>query len=177
MKPHPTLYILMAIVLASCRHISPTGNSSYTVVDDIGALKSAPVDASKLKVTASMSVLVVPKPIPPLVMPEYPSSALAAHLLDVQFAVTLVIDKEGRVITIEPSLARLPYTNAFREEFVTAIEQAVKTWRFEPGKLAHLEPQPDGRPLVTGLEDVDSKLTIAFNFARSGKVLSEINKP
>jgi len=168
--------MVLSVALTSCRHAAPTGNSSFTLVNDFGALQAPASDASELKIVQAMSIRVAPKAIPPLTLPKYPASALAAHLLDIQYAVTITIDTEGRVIHIERSYARLPYTSAFRDEFVAAIEQAVATWKFEPGKLAHLDPQENERPLVTGSENAESKLTVAFCFTQSGKAQLELAK-
>lgn len=155
---------------ASCRQVAPTGGSSFTVADDLGGPPQPPVDASKLKLAESIGLLVPPKPIPPLPLPAYPRAALAAHLGDIRVAVRVSVDSAGNVVDVSPSLTWIPYTHAFGGEFLDAVRQAVLQWRFEPGQLVHLSPQPGGRPLLDRSEPVDSTLTLEFTFFRSGKV-------
>lgn len=167
-----TLTLMVPSLFAGCQHASNTGRSSFTFVDQVGAPPAAPVDASKMKIVESMSVVIPPKPAGSLVLPTYPAAALKAHLQDIHLAVSLSIDESGRVTDVQPSIARVPYTTAFQEQFFAAARKAVQEWRFEPGKLARIEPQADGRPLVTGTETTASTLTVAFTFSSTGNVTS-----
>jgi len=174
MRSRPLLAIIaVAVCDTSCRHAPPAGHTSYAVVDDVGPLARRPVDASTLKVVEDMSVIVSPKPLETVPMPVYPPEALKAQLQDVRIAVTVTIDAQGRVVDVARSITSIPYTTAFQDEFFAAAAAAVRKWRFEPGRLAHLEPQADGRPLVTGTEPTSTKLTIAFTFSTSGTVTGE----
>jgi hypothetical protein len=157
---------------AACRHVPVVGHSSFQFVDEIGAPRTV-ADASKLKIVESMSVVVAPKPLEPVVLPKYPPLALKAHLGDIHIAVSVKIDETGQVVDVERSIARIPYTTAFQDEFLQEVTTAVRQWKFEPGKLAHIEPQSDGTPLVTSTEDQNSTLTVAFTFSSSGKVTSQ----
>lgn len=166
--------LLLAVVgLAACRQAGPTGASAFTLVEETGAPMPAPTDAAKMRLDGPVTVDLPPKPVGLQALPEYPKAALGAGLRDVEVAVTLTIDRSGRVSEVGPSLARIPYTTAFHAEFLAAAEKAVRTWQFEPGQSVHLEPQADHVPVVTGAEAEESRITVAFTFSQSGRVRSD----
>jgi hypothetical protein len=165
--------VVAAFCGVACRHAAINGRTSFAFVDEVGTLPRPPIDASKMKVMEAISVIVPPKPLGELTPPQYPPAALKVRLQDIALAVTLSIDENGKVVDVQRSIARMASTTAFQEEFLAAAEMAVRAWRFEPAKLAHIEPQPDGRPLVVGTENTSSKLTVAFTFSASGTVTSQ----
>jgi hypothetical protein len=162
--------VALTFLLASCRTPpTPRGSSSFTPVDDLGA-PAIPADASKLKISTAMSIRVAPKPIPPLALPLYPHAAISANLRDIQLAAKLTINEAGQVADVAPSLARLPYTNAFHDAFFAAIDSAVRTWHFEPGQLAHVFPMDDGSPMIDRSEPEVSTIILVFTFSQTGRV-------
>jgi hypothetical protein len=175
MRKCAVILLASSLLGGSCHH-TVAGTSSFAFVGETGNREPAPKDAANLRIAEPISILIPPKPLLPLKVPVYPESIFREHLQDIQMAVTITIDKAGRVSDVSPSLARFPYTNRFQAEFQLAIERAVASWHFEPGQLAHLDPQSQSAPVVVGIESVESQLTVAFTFRQSGLIDAPIFK-
>jgi hypothetical protein len=112
-----------------------------------------------------------PMPMAKLKLPSYPADALAAgdgpHLEFVRFT----IDEHGDVSKIDDSPLGAsdggPHAAAFRQ----AVDEAVRTWKYQPGALRTVEPghdlDGDGKPdytVTTSTRIVSVYYDVKFTF-------------
>ena len=164
--------LITLVFLDGCQHSS--GVASIKFIDS--EHPQPPADARELKVEIGTTVFVEAQPIEPLAIPVYPRVALAANLGSVTIAVKISVDKDGRVEAVSPSMAGISLPTRFYQQFHEAIETAIAQWRFEPAKLARLEPAKKGPPIVTGEQNAETSFDIAFTFSRSGTVSSVLQR-
>lgn len=163
-----SLWPIALIYLAGCKHQS--GEASFKFIDSIHSQPAT--DAREMKLKIGTTVFVEAKPIEPLAIPIYPPIAVAADLGSVTIAVKISVNKDGRVEAVSPSMAGISLPTRFSHEFHEAVETAVKQWRFEPAKLARLEPAKSGPPFVTSTQDTETAFDVAFTFSSPGAVSS-----
>jgi hypothetical protein len=109
------------------------------------------------------------------ILPVYPARALAAKAGSAQVGVHLVIDSQGRVSDVRPSMVAMTIAPPeFTQEFEKAVETAVRLWRFVPARAQYIETvQGSGGfsyDRVARTEDVEAEVDLAFTFSTSGKV-------
>lgn len=76
----------------------------------------------------------------PAAQPAYPGRALAAKVGTVQVGVRVVVDAQGRVAEIQPSLRAVTLVPAgFADDFWAEIEAAVRQWSFAPARIEEIE--------------------------------------
>lgn len=105
-----------------------------------------------------------PEPVGSLVLPHYPSSALAARESAV-VGLRFVVDAEGTVGSLSPSPLVESSSGRHAREFRAAAESAVRQWRFTPGWIVWTEDgEPDfTRPVHAAYRS--AYLDVRFDFA------------
>lgn len=159
---------------SGCRHAEPEpwrGESAFRVVRPPAPGRT---DAKPAAGPASPRRRVVEaEPILPLKMPEYPAAALAARAGAAQVGVFVVIDPTGRVASVDRSFAVYSTPGAFADQFLAAVQEAVRQWRFRPAELHELEPvEQDGAIdwRLAKVERSEAEFTLEFTFTASGEV-------
>jgi len=109
------------------------------------------------------------------VLPVYPARALAARAGGVQIGVHLVIDAQGLVSEIRPSMVAVTLVPAeFADDFQRAVEAAVQQWRFEPARIEQIETVTGDNGFtyrrVRRNEPTEAEVDLAFAFTPGGKV-------
>ncbi|HTL69175.1 MAG TPA: hypothetical protein VL200_16030, partial [Lacunisphaera sp.] len=173
--PIPAL-ALVVFAAAGCLHTAPveTGTSSFTVIE----ARPVPPPASGKGWAAVPTnhaqfrdAQIKGEPI----LPVYPARALAAKAGSAQVGVHLVIDSQGRVSDVRPSMVAVTIAPPeFAEDFRQAVETAVRQWRFVPARAQYIETvQGSGGfsyDRVARTEDVEAEVDLAFTFTANGKV-------
>jgi hypothetical protein len=162
--------VLLALsAMIGCRSPMARGSSSIEML--------APVETPQAKSSRSgeASQDIVINDISPsskgeLTKPVYPPQALAAHAGDCVVNVTITIDTDGLVSDVAPSWERLNIPNRFSDQFLEAIEAAVKTWRFEPARYVYWKKNGDADLTYIRAEIVQAKADIKFTFEATGNV-------
>jgi hypothetical protein len=116
---------------------------------------------------------VPPRPLGELKEPAYPAAALAAREGPVTVGMRLVVDLEGRVTDLSPSVLTLTTPTQFTAEFRAAIEAAVAQWRFRPAEVRHFTTRTNSEGTyrsMTGSEPTEWALHVAFTFNTTGVV-------
>jgi hypothetical protein len=150
--------------------LAERGASTIEMLEPI----SPPTPSSDAKGEASVGSTIV-NPIPPSVVgslakPEYPPSALAAHAGECVVFVTITIGPSGTVSEVVPSWQRVNIPNRFSGQYLDAIRQAVRSWRFEPARDVYWEKDAGGDLKYVRTETVPAKVDIKFTFDPSGAV-------
>ncbi len=127
---------------------------------------------------------VSPKILPGYALPAYPAEALAANARTAFVVVRITIDTNGRVAKVEDSPAFASSPSPFAGAFRSAVDTAVRTWRFKPGYIEQLEDgkdmDGDGKPDYTvqvGTTPVEVLYDVRFDFQivhGEGKVRASI---
>jgi hypothetical protein len=173
------LLVAIALFGGGCRHVptppSDTGASSFRFVDE------PPVPPRKGKVTEGSNGPIVEEhfidaePILPLAMPVYPPHALAAKAGLVTIGVKILVDTDGRVSEVAPSMLTFSTPTRYSDEFDQAVETAVRQWRFHPAQQYALRifrsGEGGGPPKELHREKTETYFDLAFTFTASGKVL------
>jgi len=104
-------------------------------------------------------------------LPKYPERALAAHDAPHREIVRIVIDTRGIVSQVSDSPMGQSDGGPFAQDYRRAVDDAVRTWRYQPGVLQHVVPgndlDADGKPdykVVTSSDVVAVYYDIAFTF-------------
>lgn len=104
--------------------------------------------------------------------PVYPPRLVAARYGDATIAVRIVVSTSGSVSSIDDSPLMNSRAGPMEEEFRDAVEAAVSSWRFHPGKLRRVEKGEDydldGAPDFTRVlssENIPVYLDIRFDFS------------
>jgi hypothetical protein len=168
--------LLLAMLLAGCRHApGPTGQSSFRVVEQPPDRTPPPKsDAKPVQPTSLEQYREASVQEKTIVLPVYPSRALAAKAGAAQVGVRIMVDDEGRVVDVRPSLLAITITPpGFRQDFELAVETAVRQWKFHPAKIQHVEIVTEKGftySRVTRTEMSEAEFDLAFTFTPSGKV-------
>lgn len=110
-------------------------------------------------------------PIGALTLPEYPSEALEGPAGKATVTLRFVIDSEGRVTDVGPSLKAPSSAGPCAAAFRAAAERAVRTWKFTPAQRQRVQPgkdlSGDGKPdylRVLRSECISVYMDVSFDF-------------
>jgi hypothetical protein len=140
----------------------PQGKSSYTYIfDPANPALGLPGDVQFVR----------PMAIETKTGPKYPERALAAHDGPHHETVRIVIDDHGAVSQVLDSPMERSDGGPFAEDYRRAVNDAVRTWRYEPGRLQHVENGADkdgnGKPdykVMKSWEPIAVYYDIRFTF-------------
>ncbi len=113
------------------------------------------------------------KPLEPLSMPLYPPKALSGKAGLVTVGVRMMIDAEGQVVDVGPSLLTFSTPSRYSEEFQNAVRTAVMRWRFRPAQRSKARPNPTGAggpAEELHWENTETYFDLTFTFTSSGTV-------
>jgi hypothetical protein len=169
----PTLLSLIGaamVAVLQCGCQSEHGGSSVELLEPIAPT----TPKSDAKGEASAENIFV-NPIPPsligsLAKPEYPAPALAAHAGECVVFATITIGPAGTVTEVVPSWQRVNIPNRFSEQFLDAVREAVRSWRFEPARDVYWEKDANGDLKYVRTETVPARVDIKFTFDSAGSV-------
>lgn len=104
-------------------------------------------------------------------LPKYPENALAANDSPHREVVRFIIDTHGNVGEIVDSPMERSDGGPFAADYRRAVEEALRTWRYEPGVFQHVKPgedkDGDGKPdykIMTSSEMVPVYYDVRFTF-------------
>jgi len=175
--------VLAIFTLAGCQHTATveTGTSSFKVVESPAA--PPPKSGGKVSVEPTnraqyRDAIVYEKSI---VLPVYPEKALAARAGGAQVGVHLVIDTQGRVSDVRPSMVAVTIAPAeFTAAFQLAVEAAVRQWLFKPARVEYVETITGKNGFtyarVDRTETVEAEVDLSFTFSATGKVQTGAGK-
>ena len=172
------LLFLTILLAAGCRQVTPppdTGTSSFAFVEapTVGLTPKAAV--GEAKAAKSMDDFREAEPINPLATPIYPARALAAKAGAATVGVKILVDAEGRVADVTPSVRTFTTPGRYAEDFFAAVQAAVKQWRFWPARIEHVEfveaPGLVAYSRVIGTEKMETQFELSFTFTATGGVL------
>lgn len=153
-----------------CRHLpaeSRGGTSSMKVLEPVAAQGAEPT----MSATEEAGVRVQFREARlrgPAVQPAYPRRALAAKVGTVQVGVRVVVDAQGRVAEIQPSLRAVTIVPAgLADDFWAEIEAAVRQWSFAPARVEQIETvTADGISYgrVKQSDNVETEFDLVFTF-------------
>jgi len=153
-----------------CRHLpaeNAAGTSSMKVLEPPAAVGAEPT----LSATEEAGVRTQFREARlrgPAAQPAYPARALAAKVGTVQVGVRVVVDAQGRVVEIQPSLRAVTLVPAgFADDFWAEIEAAVRQWSFAPARVEHIETvTADGISYgrVKQSSNVETEFDLVFTF-------------
>jgi len=141
---------------------SPEGKTSYSYIfDPANPALGLPEDVQFVR----------PAPAETTKLPKYPEQALAAHDGPHREIVRIVIDTHGSVSQVLDSPMARSDGGPFAAEYRRAVDDAVRTWRYQPGRLQHVadgaDKDGDGKPdykVMTSWESVAVYYDIRFTF-------------
>jgi hypothetical protein len=171
--PRPALLsLLCAATFAALQCGCQTGHGRSTI--ELLEPVAPPTPKSDAKGDANAGSTII-NPVPPSVIgslakPEYPASALAAHAGECVVFATITIGPAGTVTEVVPSWQRVNIPNRFSEQFLEAVRQAVRSWRFEPARDVYWEKDASGDLKYVRTETVPSRVDIKFTFDSTGSV-------
>jgi hypothetical protein len=119
---------------------------------------------------------VSPRALGPLAEPVYPAAALVARAGPVVMGVRILVDVEGKVADVAPSLLSWSTPTPWAAEFRAAVEAAVAQWRFRPGEVRHFTTVTNAQGTfrsMTGSEPTEWALHVAFTFNATGGMVLE----
>lgn len=166
---------LLGLVLAGCKHAPPpaegTGHSSFAFVDPPAVpppeWKGEPVQPSSRSkwLEATLKDLSI--------MPIYPKNALKAKAGRSTVGVHIVVDVNGHISEIRPSMLVFNTPGPFADDFREAVELALRQWQFTPARAEYYEIVHEGDTTynrVTRTETVETEFDLAFTFTEDGRV-------
>jgi hypothetical protein len=141
---------------------STEGKTSYNYIfDPANSALALPEDVKFLR----------PQPVETKRLPTYPERALAAGDGPHREIVRIVIDVHGTVGQVLDSPLGRSDDGPFAADYRQAVDDAVKSWRYEPGVLEHVrdgeDKDLDGKPdyrVLTSLDRVAVYYDIRFTF-------------
>lgn len=119
---------------------------------------------------------VPPRALGKLAEPVYPAAALAAGAGPVTMGMRVVVDAEGRVADVGPSVRAWSMPTPWAAEFRAAIEAAVAQWRFRPAEVRHFTTVTNAEGSyrsMTGSEKTEWALHVTFSFKVNGGAVVE----
>ena len=140
----------------------PEGKSRYSYIFDPGnPALGLPEDVQFRR----------PLPKETKTLPTYPANALAAHDGPHREVVRFVIDTHGNVDKIVDSPMEPSDEGPFAGDYRRAVEEALRSWRYEPGVFQHVKPgedkDGDGKPdykIMTSWDLVPVYYDVRFTF-------------
>lgn len=173
MNRNAAAWVIVALLATGCapkKHAapiapsppSPEGKASYKyILDPANPALNLPADVQFVR----------PMPVDMKTLPKYPERALAAHDGPHRELVRIVIDSEGGVGQVLDSPMGPSDGGPFAADFRRAVDDAVRTWRFEPGEFRHVadgaDKDGDGKPdykIMTSWDRVAVYYDIRFTF-------------
>ncbi|HVZ66402.1 MAG TPA: TonB family protein [Lacunisphaera sp.] len=151
-----------------------TGTSSFKVVEAPAAAPPKSTGKAAMQPTSRAQYRDAQIKGEP-VLPVYPARALAAKAGGAQVGVHIVIDAQGRVSDVRPSMVAVTIAPPeFAADFQRAVEAAVRQWRFVPARAQYIETVTGTGGFtydrVARTEDVEAEVDLAFTFTPNGKV-------
>lgn len=162
-----------ALLAAACAHKKPApvfvppspppqGKTKYSYIFDPGnPALGLPEDVQFRR----------PFPQDTKTLPKYPDNALAAHDGSHREVVRFVIDTHGNVDKVVDSPMEASDGGPFAADYRRAVEEALRTWSYEPGVFQHVKPgedkDGDGKPdykIMTKAEIVPVYYDVRFTF-------------
>lgn len=163
--------IAFALGVGGCRHgpVATGGTSSMKMLEPPPAAAAESVDgetaASRIKVQFREARL-----LGKAVQPAFPPRAFAANVGTVQMAVRVVVDAQGRVADIQPSVRAVTLVPArFADDFRAEIETAVRQWAFAPARVEQIETVTEAGfsyDRVKQSTGVETEFDLVFTFRR-----------
>jgi hypothetical protein len=165
---------LTLLAAAGCRHVpvKDTGRSGVSFVEPPPAPPPKNVELSTTEQTQRMQYNEA-RPLKPLAMPVYPPKALAAKAGWNTVGVKITVGVDGRVTNIRPSVLAMSTPGRFADDFLAAVEVALRQWKFVPAEIQQIEPIPGlDRPVnrITGREPTEAEFDLSFTFTADGQV-------
>jgi hypothetical protein len=175
MSRNATALAVVALVIASAGCASkkpaappapppplPEGKSRYSYIFDPGnPALGLPEDVQFRR----------PLPKETKTLPTYPANALAAHNGPHREVVRFIIDTHGNVDKIVDSPMESSDEGPFAADYRRAVEEALRSWRYEPGVFQHVKPgedkDGDGTPdykIMTSWDLVPVYYDVRFTF-------------
>ncbi len=106
-------------------------------------------------------------------IPVYPIRALKAKAGRALVGFHIMVDTNGRVSDIRPSMFVFSTPGHFAEDFRDAVEAAVRHWQFTPARVEYYEIRNEnGFPFarVTRTEATETEFDLSFTFTATGGV-------
>jgi hypothetical protein len=99
----------------------------------------------------SVEEIIAPRPLAPSpLLPSYPPRPLADGFGPATCAVRIIVGTDGTVTHLETSPLVPSTPGPYEEEFLAAVREAVRTWKFSPALKRRYEPgadlDGDGKP-------------------------------
>lgn len=148
------------------------GRGTFEFVRAPASPEAAAVKPAGQEATANEE-LIAPRALGKLAEPVYPAAALAAGAGPVTMGMRVVVDAEGKVGEVGPSVRAWSTPTPWAAEFRAAIEAAVAQWRFHPAEVRHFTTVTNAQGTyrsVTGVEKTEWALHVTFSFRVSGGV-------
>ena len=168
-----TVAAVAVVVACGCRHHG--GATTFALVDP--ARIEPARGEGRIALTKGRTVFIEARPVEPLVHPVCPRGRLFD---DGAVPVTLVarvqIDDEGRVRSIERSVADFSMPTRFSAACLRAVELAVAQWRFHPAQFAHVDVRDDRPATVISAQRTDTIVDIPFTFSPSSRVQTALSR-
>jgi hypothetical protein len=168
-----TTSLLISLLATGCAHKKPVtttapaaslpeGKTTYSYIfDPSNPALGLPEDVQFSR----------PLPTETTTLPKYPERALAAHNGPHREIVRIVIDTHGIVSQVLDSPMGQSDGGPFAEDYRRAVDEAVRTWHYQPGMLQHVVPgndlDGDGKPdykIMTSMDIVAVYYDIRFTF-------------
>ena len=112
----------------------PEGKTKYSYIFDPGnPALGLPEDVQFIR----------PFPQDTKTLPKYPENALAAHDGPHREVVRFIIDTHGSVDKVVDSPVEASDGGPYAADYRRAVEEALRTWRYEPGVFRHVKPGED----------------------------------
>lgn len=100
-------------------------------------------DPNSPKLTLSpQQTFTVPLPLE-MPLPVYPQKALVSETVPVTLVARIIVEEDGTVREVHESPLGEQLERGVGEPFWTAVEQAVRAWRFTPATIRTFEEGPD----------------------------------
>ncbi len=172
--------LLCLLLLIGCGHTGTesagTGVSSFTIIEAGRAATDSKIIVGDVGEPSPGKYNQDYNPAAPLKgqpLPVYPARALKAKAGAATVGVRVTVDKAGRVTEIGPSLLVFNTPGPWAEDFLEAVKEAVRQWKFRPAEILQVE-----RAEAPGLsynriarrEPVESQIDLAFTFTATGGV-------
>ena len=178
-----SVVLSLALLVCSCHHLPEpqpvsAGTSSFTFVE-LPPVKAPLTPSDEPAFDSAFDVdpdyFVAAKPLEPLVTPLYPPNALAGKAGLVTVGVRVMIDADGHVLELGPSLLVFSTPSRYAEEFQNAVRTAVMKWHFQPAQHYTMRTDRTNESGSTEKtlhrENTETYIDLAFTFTATGKVL------
>ncbi len=170
-----TVAVLSLLVFAGCKHAPApaegTGHSSFAFVDP--TVRPPPASSAEKVEPSNRSQWIEATPKYPVAMPIYPKQALKGKAGRSTVGVHILIDTNGHVAEIRPSMLVFNTPGPFADDFRESVELALRQWQFTPARAEYYDIIHEGDTTytkVTHTETVETEFDLSFTFTEDGKV-------